>query len=81
VSLDNILEALKKYGVKAVLVLWILRSETRLNVVEDKLYNCYATMQIMSATERRTAENKNETYAILPTCINVKRDSKRYFKA
>lgn len=80
-SLDVILEAFKKYGVTAVLALWILRQEARLGMVEDKLYNCYATMQIMNASDRKTAESKHEIYAILPHEINIKRNTKRYFKA
>lgn len=77
-SLENILEAFKKYGVTAVLALWILRQEARLNTVEDKLYNCYATMNLLNAHERKTAENKTHIYAILPNEISVKRDTKRY---
>ena len=77
-ALDAILEAFKKYGATAVLALWILRQEARLNTVEDKLYNCYATMQIMTAHERKTAESKTEFYAILPNEVSVKRHTKRY---
>lgn len=80
-SLDTILEAFKKYGVTAVLALWILRQEARLGMVEDKLYNCYATMQIMNASNRKTAETRIEYFAILPNDITIKRDTKRHFKA
>ena len=77
-SLDSILEAFKKYGVTAVLALWILRQESRLNMVEDKLYNCYATMNLLNAHDRKTVKAKFETYAILPNGVDVKRDIKRY---
>lgn len=80
-SLETTLEALKKYGATAVLVLWVLRQEARLGMVEDKLYNCYATMNILKAGDRKTAESKYEIYAILPHEINVKRDTKRHLKA
>jgi hypothetical protein len=79
VTLESILESLKKYGVKAVLVIWILRAEARLNVVEDKLWNCYTSMQMMTA--HRTAQTKTEWYAILPHHIDVKKDIKRYTTA
>lgn len=77
-TLETTLEALKKYGATAVLVLWVLRQEARLNTVEDKLYNCYATMNILNAHERKTAESKTEIYAILPNEVSVKRHTKRY---
>lgn len=79
-SLETTLEALKKYGVKAVLVIWILRSETRLNVVEDKLYNCYATMNFVNANHRKTAETRIEYFAILPNEVNL-RNTKRHTQA
>lgn len=80
-TLETTLEALKKYGATAVLVLWVLRQEARLGTVEDKLYNCYATMNYVNASHRKTAESKTEVYAILPHEINVKRDTKRYTEA
>ena len=80
-TLETTLEALKKYGATAVLVLWVLRQEARLGTVEDKLYNCYATMNIVNASHGKTAENKTEVYAILPHEINVKRDTKRHTQA
>ena len=76
-SLETTLEALKKYGASAVLVLWVLRQEARLGTVEDKLYNCYATMQVVNASTHKKAD-ANTNYAILPDRINVKRDIKRY---
>ena len=79
-NLDNILEAFKKYGVTAVLALWILRQEARLGMVEDKLYNCYATMNIVNASGNKTAETRIEHFAILPNEVNI-RNTKRYLKA
>ena len=68
-NLETTLDAIKKHGITAIIVLLYLRNEARLNVVEDKLYNCYA-MNIMS--HRKTAEVKPHTYAILPNEISVK---------
>ena len=80
-TFDSILEGVKKYGATAVLVLWVLRQEARLNMVEDKLYNCYTSMQLLSASKRQHAEVKLGFYAILPNDIYTKRDIKRYVTA
>lgn len=78
-NLDSILESFKKYGVTAVLALWILRQETRLNTVEDKLYNCYTTMQVLTAKKNVVAHT--ELIAIIPHDIYTKRHIQRYVKA
>lgn len=79
-TLETTLEALKKYGAMAVLVLWVLRQEARLGTVEDKLYNCYATMNYVNASHRKTAETRIEYFAILPNEVNL-RNTKRHLKA
>jgi len=78
-NLESILEALKKYGATAVLVLWVLRQEARLNTVEDKLYNCYTTMQVLTARKHTIAHT--ELIAIIPHDIYTERHIKRYVKA
>lgn len=79
-TLETTLEALKKYGATAVLVLWVLRQEARLGTVEDKLYNCYATMNFANAHHRKTAETRVEYFAILPNEVNI-RNTKRHTQA
>ena len=78
-NLETILKLFKDYGVTAVLFLWILRNEARINVVEDKLYNCYTTMHILTADDSVKEETK--LIAIIPHDIYTKKHIQRYITA
>ena len=78
-SIEQILKLFKDYGVTAVLFLWILRNEARINVVEDKLYNCYTTMHMMNA--KSEIKEHTKLIAIIPHDIYTKKHIKRYIKA
>ncbi len=78
-NLDSILEAIKKHGMSAVFFVILWFKNERLEKVEDKLYNCYTTMQVLSAKKQLISHT--EFIAIIPHDIYTKRHIQRYVKA
>jgi len=76
-DLTQILDAIKKHGITAIIVILYIRNESRLNVVEDKLYNCY-TMRVINSSARKEAYVKEQNVGILP---DTRKRTKRHIQA
>ena len=68
---------IKKYGVTGVLALWLWHTDSRLNKVEDALYDCYKEQSFKKASNTRIGLSER-SYAILP---NDKKYNKRNAEA
>ena len=64
----------KKYGVTGVLACWLWITNSRVEVLESKLENCYQ-LQIMKGgnLQANYVYNKSINYAILADEIKIKR--------
>jgi hypothetical protein len=63
----EITETIKKHGALGMTVIALIWMNTRLNSVEDKLYNCLsANQEIRQASTHSKVEIKEKLIAILP---------------
>ena len=63
----EILETIKKHGALGMTVIALIWMNSRLNSVEDKLYNCLsANQEIRQASTHSKVEIKEKLIAILP---------------
>jgi len=63
----EILETIKKHGALGMTVIALIWMNSRLNSVEDKLFNCLSSNQeIRQASTRNKVEIKEKLIAILP---------------
>lgn len=76
--METSLKLLKEYGITAVMAFGLLYLNSRLNVVEDRLYQCYEAriLNSFNQLEDRPIINKR-IYAILPNELRIKNDDKR----
>lgn len=72
-SVENIYELFKKHGLLLLVVIWLKNDNenlfNRLEIVEEKLYDCYearVSADNQPLTDRKI-ENPEKTYAILPS--------------
>jgi hypothetical protein len=70
----EITETIKKHGALGMTVIALIWMNTRLNSVEDKLYNCLsANQEIRQASTHSKVEIKEKLIAILPNDRKNKR--------
>ena len=74
--MTELVTIVKKYGVTGILCAWLWHTDSRLNKVEQALYDCYKESTIRKATNTNIIELER-MYAILPN----EKTNRRYLKA
>lgn len=69
--MEQVLKLLEKYGITAAMAIVILWMNSRLTLIEEKLYQCYE-MRIMNADE--STKHNTKLLAILPPEIRIKNE-------
>jgi hypothetical protein len=67
------LELIKQHGVKAVLLLWLLHMNTRVNTLETALQHCYELRIEKGHAHLPSTKDKDRVLAIVPKC-NLNKD-------
>jgi hypothetical protein len=69
---------IKKHGALGVLAMWLWFTNTRVEKLEQKLYDCYQSSRVMEQTkEHSKLVELDKLYAILPSKIKRKYETIR----
>ncbi len=70
--MEHSLKLIKEYGITAVFAFALVWQNTKINKVEQMLYDCYEARILTSATNDNTIRFNTRLVAILLNGINIK---------
>lgn len=76
--MTDLLNAIKKHGALGVLAMWLWFTNTRVEKLEAKLYDCYEQQAISNSVSMPLQKDEIEIIAVLPK--ELKYDFKRLRK-
>ncbi len=79
--MTEILEAIKKHGATAVLVLWVIHTNTRVNTLEAALQDCYEVRIEQGHAHLPRTKDKEQKVAIIPKCNLTKDEIEKLLQA